>query len=336
MSLVIDPPDGRIPALIPEAQERAAARAALNRRITQGPEDRSLSERCILGFNAGPPITPGGYNQNVQIFQTPDHVVLLNEMVHTARIVPLDGRPHGTLRQWTGDSRGRWDGETLVVETTNFLRETSFRGSSANLHLVERARLLRQIPIPAIGQFAHQMLEYMTQGSSWLDDANSKQPGGAEQPSPPPPWTEGERGGILCWDRADVRRRSREGYAARSARGDSETASARHRRPCPCGCLPRPRNGVSRWPTTWEGVWRSHRQGRGGPQAASNAQEGRRQEGRQEAAPDRGQEAVGEEDDAEEEPGAAVTVLESPTQNRGAREEELLRVRAKLSELCPI
>ena len=137
-SLVIDPPDGRIPALIPEAQERAAARAALNRRITQGPEDRSLSERCILGFNAGPPITPGGYNQNVQIFQTPDHVVLLNEMVHTARIVPLDGRPHGTLRQWTGDSRGRWDGETLVVETTNFLRGTSFRGSSANLHLVER------------------------------------------------------------------------------------------------------------------------------------------------------------------------------------------------------
>ena len=137
-SLVVDPPDGRIPALTPEAQERASARAALSRRITEGPEDRSLSERCIMGFNAGPPITPGGYNQNVQIFQTPDHVVLLNEMVHTARIVPLDGRPHGPLRQWKGDSRGRWEGETLVIETTNFLRETSFRGSSANLHLVER------------------------------------------------------------------------------------------------------------------------------------------------------------------------------------------------------
>ena len=137
-SLVIDPPDGRIPALTPEAEERAAERAALSQRITEGPEDRSLSERCIMGFNAGPPITPAGYNQNVQIFQTPDHVVLLNEMVHTARIVPLDGRPHGTLPQWAGDSRGRWEGDTLVVETTNFLRETSFRNSTANLHLVER------------------------------------------------------------------------------------------------------------------------------------------------------------------------------------------------------
>ena len=136
---MIDPPDGRIPALTPEAEERAAERAALSQRITEGPEDRSLSERCIMGFNAGPPFTPAGYNQNVQIFQnTPDHVVLLNEMVHTARIVPLDGRPHGTLPQWTGDSRGRWEGNTLVVETTNFLRETSFRDSTANLYLVER------------------------------------------------------------------------------------------------------------------------------------------------------------------------------------------------------
>ena len=83
-------------------------------------------------------MTPGGYNQNVQIFQTRDYVVLLNEMVHNARIVPLDERPHGTLRQWTGDSRGRWEDDTLVIDTTNFLRETSFRGSSPNLHLVER------------------------------------------------------------------------------------------------------------------------------------------------------------------------------------------------------
>ena len=83
-------------------------------------------------------MTPAGYNQNVQIFQTSDYVVLLNEMVHAARIVPLDGRPHGTLPQWKGDSRGWWEGKTLVVETTNFLRETSFRNSTANLHLVER------------------------------------------------------------------------------------------------------------------------------------------------------------------------------------------------------
>ena len=108
--------------------------------VTEGPEDRALSERCILGFNAGPPMTPSAYNNNVQLFQTPDTVVIFNEMVHDARIVPLDGRPHlaGSVRQWMGSSRGRWEGDTLVVETTNFLRETSFTGSSANLRLVER------------------------------------------------------------------------------------------------------------------------------------------------------------------------------------------------------
>jgi hypothetical protein len=77
---------------------------------------------------------------NVQIFQTPDYVVLLNEMVHNARIIPLDGSGHGTVPLWTGVSRGHWDGDTLVVETKNFLRETSFRNSSKNLHLVERIR----------------------------------------------------------------------------------------------------------------------------------------------------------------------------------------------------
>ena len=137
-SLVIDPPDGRVPVLTPEGRSRAEARVARSRRPTEGPEDRSLSERCITGFNSGPPMVSGGYNQNVQIFQTADHVVLLNEMVHNARIIPLDGRPHGTVRQWTGDSRGHWEGDTLVVDTTNFLRETSFANSSSNLHLVER------------------------------------------------------------------------------------------------------------------------------------------------------------------------------------------------------
>ena len=139
-SLVIDPPDGRIPSLTPAAQKRVAARAALNRRITEGPEDRSLSERCILRGNAGPPMTPGGYNNNVQLFQTPDTIVILNEMVHNARIIPLNRRSHlpADVRQWVGDSRGRWDGDTLVVETTNFLRDTSFPASSAKLHLVER------------------------------------------------------------------------------------------------------------------------------------------------------------------------------------------------------
>ncbi len=85
-------------------------------------------------------MTPSAYNNNMQLFQTADHVVILNEMVHNARIIPLDGRSHlpADLRQWVGDSRASWDGDTLVVETRNFLRETSLGGSSANLHLVER------------------------------------------------------------------------------------------------------------------------------------------------------------------------------------------------------
>ena len=83
-------------------------------------------------------MTPGAYNNNFQLVQTARYVVILNEMVHSARIVPLDGRPHGSIRQWKGDSRGRWEGDTLVVDTTNFKRETSLEGSSANTHLIER------------------------------------------------------------------------------------------------------------------------------------------------------------------------------------------------------
>ena len=145
-SLVIEPPDGRLPPMTQAAQVRADARAAADRedQLGRGPadswEDRSVPERCILGFNAGPPMTPGAYNNNVQLFQTPGHVVVLTEMVHDARIVPVDGRPHlpSGLRQWKGDSRGRWEGNTLVVDTTNFYRETSLRGSDANMHLIER------------------------------------------------------------------------------------------------------------------------------------------------------------------------------------------------------
>ena len=139
-SLVVDPPNGRIPALTEAAEARAAERLRINQRPSWGPEDRPLGERCITGFNSGPPMLPAAYNMNVQIFQTADHVVILNEMVHNARIVPLDGSDHGTVPMWTGVSRGHWDGDTLVVETRNFLRETSFRNSSENLHLVERFR----------------------------------------------------------------------------------------------------------------------------------------------------------------------------------------------------
>jgi hypothetical protein len=140
-SLVVDPPDGRIPPLTPEARQRADARAAARRRSpADGPEDRSLAERCILWPTAGPPMVPVGYNNNYQILQTPGYVVILIEMIHDVRIIPLDGRPHAPqhIRQWTGDSRGVWDGNTLVVTTTNFTGKTNFRGSGENLRLVER------------------------------------------------------------------------------------------------------------------------------------------------------------------------------------------------------
>ena len=140
-SLVIDPPDGRIPPLTPAAQKKLDVLDQRRERPAEGPEDRSVGERCIMGFNAGPPWAPGGYNQNVQIVQAAGYVMLMNEMVHNARIVPLDGRPFGNVRQWAGTSRGRWEGDTLVVETKNFSSETSLRGSSPNLHLIERFTL---------------------------------------------------------------------------------------------------------------------------------------------------------------------------------------------------
>jgi len=139
-SLIVDPPDGRIP-WTPEQQESMAELfAQYFSRVPEGPEDRGLSERCILGFNSGPPMLPSAYNNNVQLFQTPDYVVILNEMVHSARIVPLADQSSlaAGVRQWGGDSRGRWEDGTLVVETTHFLGTTSFVGSSEHLRLVER------------------------------------------------------------------------------------------------------------------------------------------------------------------------------------------------------
>jgi hypothetical protein len=139
-SLIVDPPDGKIPALTADAQQRAAARADARRQHpADGPEDRSLGERCLL-FNAGPPMLSGPYNNYVQILQTPDYVVILNEMIHDSRIVPLDGRQHlpSAIRRLLGDSRGHWNGNTLVVETTNFSDKTNVRGSGEQLRLTER------------------------------------------------------------------------------------------------------------------------------------------------------------------------------------------------------
>ena len=140
-SLIIDPPNGRIPDLTASGQRTADARRAYRQEHPADSwVDRSAYDRCILGFNAGPPITPGGYNQNLHLFQTPDHVVLVTEMVHTVRVVPLDGRPalSDGVRQWSGDSRGHWEGETLVVETSNFNDQRGWRGSTTNMKLVER------------------------------------------------------------------------------------------------------------------------------------------------------------------------------------------------------
>ena len=137
-SLVVDPPDGRIPYTDAAREKNRITRANLSAGFADSYTDRSLQDRCIMGFNAGPPMTPSAYNNNVMIFQTPGQVVIYNEMVHNARIIPTDGRVHGDLRQWSGDSRGRWEDDVLVIETTNFLRETAFRGSTADTQLVER------------------------------------------------------------------------------------------------------------------------------------------------------------------------------------------------------
>jgi hypothetical protein len=140
-SLIIDPPDGRLPPLTPEAQKKMQeARAQTRLHPADGPEDRSLQERCLLSTSTGPPTLSGPYNNNIEIVQTPDYVMLLIEMIHDVRIIPLDGRPHlqRDVHLWMGDPRGHWEGDTLVVESTNFTSKTHFRGSDENLHLVER------------------------------------------------------------------------------------------------------------------------------------------------------------------------------------------------------
>jgi len=156
-SLIVDPPDGRVPPLTPEAQKKDdAVRAYAKLHPADGPEDRALAERCILWPSAGPPMLPGAYNNNYQIVQGPGYVVILVEMIHDARVIPIDGptdgRPHlpQNIRQWMGDPRGHWEGDTLVVESTNFTDKTrdlgagmgrsTFRGTDEGLRLTERFR----------------------------------------------------------------------------------------------------------------------------------------------------------------------------------------------------
>lgn len=132
-SLIIDPVDGHLPPLVANAQRRRGRGGN-----PEGPEDFPLNSRCIFYPNAGPPMVPSPYNNNIQFIETRDYVVISNENIHDARLIPLNGRPHGHVAQWLGDSRGRWEGDTFVVDTVNFTSKTGVAGSDANLHVVER------------------------------------------------------------------------------------------------------------------------------------------------------------------------------------------------------
>ena len=159
-SLVIDPPDGRIPALTPDAQKKVDAR--LQREKTSpadGPEDRWLTERCIL-FGATVPMLPEPYNNNYRIIQSPGFVTILVEMNHDARVIPLDNRPHiaGGIEQWTGDSRGRWDGNTLIVETRNlkFNHQSRFGVGYLNGLSDERLRVVERFTMTDANTLTYQ------------------------------------------------------------------------------------------------------------------------------------------------------------------------------------
>ena len=148
-SLITDPPNGRIPPLLPSAQEREAIRKAESRWLVynnpvqsfDSHQTRTLQERCLMWRHEGPPMLPASYNDLMQIFQTEHYVVVSQEMrTNPPRIIPLGSRPHApdAIREWAGDSRGRWEGETLVVETTRFNDKVHFNGSSVGLHVEER------------------------------------------------------------------------------------------------------------------------------------------------------------------------------------------------------
>ncbi|HTS48396.1 MAG TPA: hypothetical protein VMH05_10660 [Bryobacteraceae bacterium] len=143
-SMIIDPADGRLPPLTVEAQKRMQDSRAYSRlHPADGPEDRSIQERCLMEGSTGPPMLSGPYNNNIQIVQAAGSVMMVTEMIHDVRVIPMDGRPHlpQNIRLWTGDPRGHWEGDSLVVDSTNFTNKTHFRGSDENLHLIERFRL---------------------------------------------------------------------------------------------------------------------------------------------------------------------------------------------------
>jgi hypothetical protein len=142
-SLIVDPPTGKIPPLTEEGKRRTAQRAEEAKKLGgrwDSAESNQLDDRCLIMAGPGPPMMDAAYNSNYQIVQAPGVVMILTEMIHDVRVIPLDGRPQPDVkvRQWMGVSRGHWEGETLVIETTNFNGKNSFRGSDENLRVIER------------------------------------------------------------------------------------------------------------------------------------------------------------------------------------------------------
>jgi len=141
-SLIFDPADGKIPSMTPQGLKRATEAVEYRKRVGRwdSAEANDLDDRCLIMLGAGPPMLNSGYNSNYQIVQAPGYVMILVEMIHDVRIIPLDGRPHVSprIRQWIGDARGHWEGETLVIETTNFNGKNPLRNSSENMRVVER------------------------------------------------------------------------------------------------------------------------------------------------------------------------------------------------------
>lgn len=167
-SLIYEPDDGRMPALNDAGQERARIRAE-NRRLSIGPEGRTLADRCIRSGGAGPPLVPGSYNNNIQIVQTPDHVMILSEMVHRARIIPFatEHKTHN-IRRWDGDSIARWEGDTLIISTTHFFHDDNPRGLSRDAVIEER-----------ISRLDSETLDYdftVTDPRSWDESWSAKFP----------------------------------------------------------------------------------------------------------------------------------------------------------------
>jgi len=136
-SLVYDPPNGRVPELNESGRRRAGETAEI-RRLSIGPEARTLNDRCLFNARTGPPMVSGSYNNNMQLVQTKDHILILSEMIHHARIIRLDSEHHTRQLKWEGDSVAHWDGDTLVINTQNFYYHTGWRGTSQKMKVEER------------------------------------------------------------------------------------------------------------------------------------------------------------------------------------------------------